>query len=318
MTKLDVFYSSETPGERVIGSYLYPYCLLSPPDWEDPYSATEVIGRIGVGSDQVLITRNGGLFIRPPEPLAYTNDPETDPGENLHAKLEFEDVASVLFNQVICEFAFHAIISEPATPVHISVGKLVDDHALITSAGGGREIYLERTLNPSMHLLQGTWRMHRVHDPQILSNVSRLLCASKFFEVSENLPGLVAGAYSLFSQRQLPEALIDAWIVIEQIIDWLWTDYLSQFDDASRRERLSDTRTYSAAVRIEILHTAGVLSDSLYRALHLARKHRNDLAHRAKISLAMATDTLAGMKEMIEFFCHASIATPLATSGVNW
>lgn len=314
----DAFYKSESPGERIVGTYIYPYCLLSAPNWEDPYSATEVIERIDVGSNRILVTRNGGLFIRPPETLAYINDPGTEPGENLDAKLEFEEQAAILFNRVICELAFHGIISEPATPVHISAGKLIDDHALIVAAGGGREIYLERTLNPSMHLLQGTWRMHRVHDPQIVSNVTRLVCSSKLSQISENLPGLAAGAYSLFSQRQLPEALTDAWIVIEQIVDWLWTDYLSQLDDTNRQERLSDTRTYSAAVRIEILHTVGTLTSSLYSALNVARKHRNNLAHRAKISLDMAIETVSAMKDMIESFCKTSIATPLATSGVNW
>lgn len=318
MPDLNDFYGDEVAAGRVIGTYIYPYCLLSMPDWEDPFSATEVIQRVNITNEEILITRNGGLFIKPPEELSDINRPDADPGQDLQAKLEFEERAAKLFNLVICEYAFHEVISEPTTPVHISTGKLIDDHALIISASGARELYLERTLNPSMNLLQGTWRMHRIHDPQVTSSVANLASSSKLSDISENLPALTAGAYSLFSRRQLSEALIDAWIVSEQIVDWQWDDYLSQLSDSERRRRLCDTRTYTASIRIEILHTVGVFNNDLYTDLTKARKHRNDLAHRAKINIDMATETLMAMKYAIDFLCGTQIATPLTSTGVNW
>ena len=318
MNDIGDFFSHDVPAERVIGTYIYPYCLLSEPDWDQPLSATEVIQRIDADGTEIMITRNGGLFVQPPEEIANPIDLEADPSADLQAKMEFEEHAASLFNLVLCEYALHEIISEPATPVHISAGKLIDEHALVISAGGGREIYLERTMNPSMQLLQQTWRIHRVHDQQITSDVAKLYCSSKLAQISVNLPSLTAGAYSLFSRRQLSEALIDAWIVIEQIVDWLWEEHKNQTSNADRRNRLADSRTYTAAVRIEILRTTDVLDDELYAEITTARSHRNNLAHRAKISFDIALETLNAMKSTLEFLCGGSIGAPSASRGVNW
>lgn len=308
MSELDKFFRwHEYPHERVIGTYLYPYRLFGEPEWDNPYSATKVITRAEVGTDEVLITCNGGLFLLPPAGI-----------KDLRDKLIFEEKAANIFNRLICEFALSGIVSEPATPAHISAGTLINDHALITSAGGGREIYFEKTIAPSMQLLQGTWLTHPLHSLDMVKAVAKQECASLLVELSNNLPTLVAGAYSFLSQRQLSEAIMDSWIVIEQIIDSLWANYLVRITDNSRKERLSDERTYTAAVQIEVLYTAGTLPPSLYQALNIARKHRNDLAHRAKITLRMATECLTAMKQMIEFFCKKSVEPPLAFEGVNW
>jgi hypothetical protein len=312
------FFSHEVPADRVVGTYIYPYCLLSEPIWDEPLTATEVIQRIGVREREILITRNGGLFIEPPAELTRDADPEADPRFNLQAKMAFEEEAAKLFNIVICEYALHEIVSEPATQVHISAGKLIDGHALVIGAAGGREIYLERTVNPSLQLIQGTWRTHRVHDHQITTQVAKLSCASRLAEISENLPALTAGAYSLFSRRQLSEALIDAWIVVEQIIDWLWDEHKNRIPDAERRGRLADSRTYTSAVRIELLHTTGVLDPELYSHMTKARTHRNNLAHRARISYGMASETLMAMKTTLEFLCGTAVGAPSTSAGINW
>lgn len=319
MTELGDFFKTNVPADKVVGTYIYPYCLLSEPNWEDPLSATEVIQQIDTSQGKILVTRNGGLFIKPPAELAREAAPNADPG-NLQAKVAFEEEAAKLFNLVICEYALHEIVSEPATQVHISAGKLIDGHALITSTGGEGVIYLERTLNPSLQLLlpQGIWRMHRVHDMQITVDVAKLSCASRLAEISENLPALTAGAYSLYYQRQLSEALIDAWIVVEQAIDWLWDEHKNGISDAERKVRLADSRTYTSAVRIELLHTIGVLDLGLYSHMTRARTHRNNLTHRATISLAIAYETLMAMKSTIEFLCGMQVSAPSKSIGVNW
>ena len=315
MVELGDFFQSNIPADKVVGTYIYPYCLLSEPNWKSPLSTTEVIQQIDTGQGEILVTRNGGLFIEPPAELARTS-----PVSNVQAKIAFEEKVAKLLNLVICEYALHEIISEPATQVHISAGKLIDGHALITSAGGGREVYLERTLNPSIQLVSsaGIWGMHRLHNMQITVDVAKLSCASRLAEISENLPSLTAGAYSLFSKMQLSEALIDAWIVVEQAIDWLWNEHKNGISDVERRKRLADSRTYTSAVRIELLHTIGVLDPDLYSHMTRARTHRNNLAHRATISLDMAYDTLMAMKSTIEFLCGMQVGAPSKSSSVNW
>lgn len=314
MVELGDFFKTNVPADKVVGTYIYPYCLLSEPNWKNPLSATEIIQQIDTSQSEILVTRNGGLFIKPPAELA-----RADPVSNLEAKIAFEEEAAKLLNLVICEYALHEIVSEPATQVHISAGKLIDGYALITSAGGGREFYPERTIIPSLLLLQGTWQVyHRLQDKQITVNVAKLSCASRLAEISENLPALTAGAYSLYSRRQLSEALIDAWIVVEQVIDWLWDKHRDRISDAERRDRLADSRTYTSAVRIELLHTIDVLDPGLYSHMTRARTHRNNLAHRATISLDMAEETLMAMRSTVEFVCGMQVSAPVTSIGVNW
>ncbi len=158
MPGLDDFFKGAA-SELVISTYLYPYCLLGEPDFADPYSAVEVVERVASSSCEVLITRNGGLFVRPPASLTHRADANV---ADIHKKIAFEDMTARLLNLVICEFTLHGVVSEPATAVHISAGRLIDDHALIISSGGGRENYLERSIQPALQLIQGTWRMTRV------------------------------------------------------------------------------------------------------------------------------------------------------------
>jgi hypothetical protein len=146
--------------ERVIDTYLYPYRLFMPVDFADRYASIEVIGRVPAGDQEVMVTRNGGLFVQPPIDL-----PDSSPhieyfeeqGRIFSRKVAFEAKAAISFNPLICELALLGFVSEPASTVHISLGKLVDDHALIGSGSGGREMYLERTIDRSEELLSGRW-----------------------------------------------------------------------------------------------------------------------------------------------------------------
>jgi hypothetical protein len=318
MTKLDEFFKAGSQGERVVGTYLYPYRIFSQPNWDDPYSATEIIMKINVESHQVLLTRNGGLCLQPPSTLSDSYAPDYKPGLDFDKKILFQEEVARALNWILCEFAMHGIVSNPVTPVHLARGLLINNHALLGGGVGGREIYLERTNIPVLQLIQGIWRMYPVYPISMVDTVAGLQVSSQLGQISENLPTFIVSAYSLFSQQQNSEALVDSWIAVEQIIDWLWNNYLSQIADAGRAKRLSDTRTYSVAVRIEILHSVGVLPSSLYNDLNSARRHRNDLAHRAKSSLNTTTTTLTAMKQLIEFVCKTTVEPPLPNVSLSW
>lgn len=311
--------------ERVIGTYLYPNRLFMPIDFTDSYASTEVIGCVAAGAHEVMVTRNGGLFVQPPHNLPDSSIIAEDDEERHRTylrKVATEDEAASSFNLVICELALLGFVSEPASAVHISVGKLVDDHALITSGTGGREMYFERTIQPSIELIRGRWPATAMGITLIsegtFERVRLLERANKLAEAAELLPTLVAGCYWMFSRRQLGEALLDSWGASEQILDYLWRDYLSSLSDDRRRERLRDTRTYTAAVRTETLFTAGLIDSTVYDALNTARKQRNDMAHRAKITLQGAQDGTDAMKLMIELLCKTNIEPPQTSTSINW
>lgn len=316
MSELGLFFSN-TPFERVIGTYLYPYRLFSAVEWEDPLSPTKIIGRTNTEGHEVLITINGGVFVIPPPSLPdiYANPEIMTQGTDISMKRAFEEKVAVLFNHIICEFALLGVVSEPATPVHISLGKKHGEHILITSASG---VYTDRSMSPSIQLIQGLWRQHPVVPTETLNQALLLELTSQLTKISPELPTFIASAYSLYAQRQQGEALLDSWIVIEQIIDWFWNEYKAKVFDKSRKERLSDTRTYTAAVRTEALLIAGIIPDTLYHTLNLARKHRNDLAHRGKANFNMTQVVILAMKDALEFLLKRKIEPPYVHLGINW
>lgn len=314
MASLDSFFSRAQDDENlVVGTYIYPFRLLAEPVWDHPLSAIELLTTVEVSYQSVMVTKNGGLFLRPPSVLKATEGTV-----GLSQKLDFELQAAEMINQVLCELALHGVVSELATPVHISAGKLIDNHALITSAGGGREAHFERTLGPSLQLLNGLWRMWRLAPSTAVDSIPSLNCSRRLTEIHRHLPTLVCAAYSNYSRRELTEGVLDAWICIEQVVDSLWSKYVVGLDDAARKDRLRDPRTYTAAVRIEILNNLGYIPDGLYFAMHRARKHRNDVAHRADISRDGAVEAADALHKTLEFVCGKGLQPPQFSEGVNW
>ena len=152
----------------------------------------------------------------------------------------------------------------------------------------------------------------------VLEKAVSLTYGNKLAEISASLPEFVAGAYSLYSQRQINEALADSWIVCEQLLNHLWQTYSAEIKDTPRKKRLEDTRTYSASVRLEVLKTAQLLPDALYQALHKARDHRNKLLHRANMSLQATSESMTAMKMTLEHILGEEVAEPSVSTGVNW
>jgi hypothetical protein len=316
---LSSLLSGRSEGELVIGTYLYPYRLLTEPRFDDLSSAIEIVAVSAAAPREILLTRNGGLFVRPPAELNDHGNPQaSDRVRDFDAKVEFEENAARWFNLLICEFALLGIVSEPATPVHISRGTLFEGGIVVTGAGGGRETYLERSLGPLLELHTGLWLSHQVvpNDTVVLATAQKI--SLQLGGVSESLPSLVAGAYSAYSKHLLAEALVDSWIVVEQLLDWYWTKYRDSLTDGGRRKRLADSRTYSAAVRIEMMETSSILSEELCRELHDARRHRNELAHRARLTNEGADVCLRAMHHAIEFFSGKQVSPPLSSAGVGW
>jgi hypothetical protein len=89
------------------------------------------------------------------------------------------------------------------------------------------------------------------------------------------------------ARRDWGAALSNLWIVIEQITSNIWTRRIlssSQESEiiAGRLDQLSDTRTWTAAARQELLYQIGAISSETLSTLSIARKARNALAHRGK------------------------------------
>ncbi len=321
MSLLDAFFGDRTQGERVIGTYLYPPSLFGAGFPRDGYQCTEVLRRIRIDACDVLVTRMGGLFIQPPEELSdlyHGCDTPDLAVSDLDDKLAFEETTAQAFNLLICELALLGVVSEPASPVHINYGWLIDNHALVLVASGGRELYLERSIGANTALIGNHWIGWPLRPESLLDEAAGLAHARVLAAISATLLSLVPGAYYYYSRRQPAEALMDAWIVAEQILDSMWTEYVHGVKGGKRKKRLRDWRTYSASVRIEVLYTTGVIDGEMYQELHHARGARNQLAHRALIDLTSASQGMGAMKRIIEFVCGTSVAHADVSVSVNW
>lgn len=97
---------------------------------------------------------------------------------------------------------------------------------------------------------------------------------------------LLKGATGL-ARRDWGTALINLWIVNEQLLEALWTREVVEptcaLDSSkARKVQLNDNRTWTTATRIEMLHQKGLFDRETLTALSKARKARNDLAHRGE------------------------------------
>ena len=109
--------------------------------------------------------------------------------------------------------------------------------------------------------------------------------------VLNRLPA-VRGDYFLrgvtgIARRDWGAALANTWIVAEQVISELWRRHVVEptvVEDATRarRAQLTDTRTWTASARIELLFQKGILANETVTLLSRARKARNDLSHEGR------------------------------------
>lgn len=86
-----------------------------------------------------------------------------------------------------------------------------------------------------------------------------------------------AGNYAL---HRWNNALLFGWSAIEALLGRIWNARIVAGASGGRKESLlRDYRTYTAAVRTEVLFQSGVLAAELRDALNGFRKARNDLVH---------------------------------------
>jgi hypothetical protein len=107
------------------------------------------------------------------------------------------------------------------------------------------------------------------------------------------------------ARRDWSAGLSNLWIVIEQIVSHIWDREIIKRAVAAgspkvRRDQLSDNRTWTAAVKLEMLHQKGYLSADALQELSSARKARNDLAHEGYTpSEEAALAALSGVERLI-------------------
>jgi hypothetical protein len=267
-------------------AFLHPFRLVNAqgsPPWKvavedvnclawDYVALQEVVGGIEVGLPppyHMVFSRDGGVAL-PPIPQ-LRNDQEA---------VEFINrcFAAMLLGGVYCEaigldgLDFGSIIDWKYIRVH-------------TSAASNRFHHLIRLQRAS------PYEAIALCEPRMTkaSDLAKAMAAGR--AVLEALPEL-SGEFLLkgvtgIARRDWGAALANIWIVVEQITSNLWERQMVGPAQASdlipgRVDQLSDSRTWTIAVRHELLHQIGVLSHQTLGRLSDARKARNALAHSGK------------------------------------
>jgi hypothetical protein len=226
---------------------------------------TTVIARFDVDTGPVLVTRGGGLFTSLPKDLAEPTPIGPLDHAQWNRKGEFHEQSADRFNMILCELALlGGSVAEPVSPLYVQLGSVIDNHALMNSASASGPTNTHRQIpGPLAELLSDDWRAWIREDEALPRNASALSCAWKLRSASASLPTLVAAAYAHYTFIQTAEAHAISSIVTEAIIGSIWRQHVAE-QQGPRRRRLEDTRTYSISVRLKVLLTAGLISDSLY------------------------------------------------------
>ena len=264
----------------------------------DPNDYLEVIQVVDVAGTDFAITRGGGLFVR-------------DIGQ--YRTREALGKLVELFNLLLAEFAFQGLASHPVTDIEIQCAKLIGRHASIT---GGWGSFADRTWGPYVLLAMQVrdvgdgygrtgnpyWTANFywvAHDPAILDRLTGIPNAIRLRDISSTLPALLVAATYHATRHSLAEGVVMSWIVCEELLSYLWDQHVSKIQEKERRDRLKDSRTYSAAVRLEVLLVEGSLQPELCALLQRARGMRNALAHRSITDQESADICNRAMREML-------------------
>lgn len=294
---LERFTGQTASWTPVRGTYLFPLRLLDVTQHpNDPNDYLEVIRVIDVNGNDVAVTRGGGLYVR-------CADNFQDSDEDMQRYVD-------TFNLIACEVSLEGHFAGPITDHDIGPAKLIGEY-VGTWGGGGwfAETHWQpfmilatepRRLEPAgvMWAPNGSWFL--ADSPGLLDRVAQLRNVNLLRAVSVNLPALVCAAIYHAARHNVAESITTGWISCEVILSFWWDEYLSTIQDGRQRDRLSDQRTYTAAVRTEFLLTAGRMRRELYDYLNPARQIRNTLAHRGRASLADAERVIAALRATLE------------------
>jgi hypothetical protein len=212
------------------------------------------------------------------------------------------DAALDRFNFVLAALLIGGIRTEAVDTRDIVLGNLRDSASIWP-------VELGNSLNSHLHgllrqRLASSFDNIRLSGPKNIV-VSEFLAAfaqgQRVFEAVSNLtPTFLLRGFTELQYHNWSNCLGSLWVSVEQLTDFLWRHRFLL--DSSRnlegmKERNAslreDNRTWSVAVRQEILWQTGVIDETTYRGLYPARRARNDLVHVGRIPTTKTVVSLA-------------------------
>ena len=123
-------------------------------------------------------------------------------------------------------------------------------------------------------------------DPHIIRDIdliSAYKAGQKIFQKLINIsPSVLIQSASYYVSKQYTESLIFSWTTIEKIVNLIWDKEVVAKDEgniSARKTLLKDFRTWTSAVKMDVLFQLHLIPTELYSSLSLTRKTRNNFMH---------------------------------------
>ena len=114
--------------------------------------------------------------------------------------------------------------------------------------------------------------------------LGKAIVSSEHFGRDTQILALVA--HKEYTLHNWNSALVLSWTFIEMLIDELWKKEMIEnvsTEEIGRKKRLKDYRTYSSAIKIEVLYIKSIIDIDTYVKLNQLRKLRNDFIHEGMV-----------------------------------
>jgi hypothetical protein len=232
----------------------------------------EIVGGIDVGLPapfNLVVTRDGALALPPIKEL------QAD-----HASVEF-------FNRCLAGFLIGGVYCEAISSDSLDLGSVIDWKYVRSHKTGlaAPNRFHEQIRYSKASALEAILLM----DPRTVQ-FSFLVDAMKtglsvLDEVTRLRGDILLKGVTGIARRDWSAGLSNLWIVIEQLVSHVWSDAIikrAASASKARRDQLDDNRTWTVAVKLELLHQLGHLSAGALHELSVSRKARNDLAHEGR------------------------------------
>lgn len=231
----------------------------------------EIVGGIEVGLPNpyhLVVARDGALALPPLREMAT------------------DQTAVEFFNRCLAALLIGGVYCETVTTDGLDLGSIIDWRYVRTHKTG--QAAPNRFHEQIRYRQASPLEAIALHNPRTISIDELRRSMEVGLKVLALLPTL-RGEYLLkgvtgIARRDWGTALTNLWIASEQLISALWSEEvvkptLIKDSSKARRDQLADTRTWSAAPRIEMLFQKQALAGDVVQALTVARGARNKLAH---------------------------------------
>jgi len=211
----------------------------------------------------------------------------------LPALREFGNRHEVLsrFNEALGHMLLGGIYSEAVKPMDISLGSMHINSGYIRHYGTG--IGLRSRFHRNLREAYGgpldTMELLYPKTVQIREVTSAYYRGARYFaNLSKLSPSLLLNGVSNYVNQEWQQALIFLWTAVEQVVELIWEKLIigsnreqTEIETVKHRSQfLRDYRSWTKAVKLELLYQKQCLPICDYKLLSQARKARNEFAHK--------------------------------------